>query len=499
MARLMILGVSPLPFEVTNRSFGPGTRTWQLVQPLLEDGHTVHLIAMRIPMTYADDTPPELVERREGLTYASVDESLYFQSRYIQERHDEFQPDAVIFAHGSASFADWTLDTKVPVWIDFCGHVMTEAQAKAAVYLDDSFLDYFFSRVLGALFRGDAFSAVSEAQRWALVGELGLAGRLNSRTNGTDLVHTIPCGVEEQDYTHDQTVLRGVDVGEDAFVVLWSGGFNTWTDVDTMFEGLVYAMDRDPTVRFVATGGQIDGHDEKTYPRFTTMIEGSPYRDRFALKGWLPRDVVHNYYFEADVGINCEKDIYEVRLGSKHRILDWSRAALPVISTRVTELSFAVEEDDVGFICAPADPEELGRAILKAVARRSELASIGEKFRLSMRRRYGFNLTTEALREWARKPRFAGDRGRDATCLEALVDKGSSGVESTVNVEDDSEIIHHLQTTEPGAGAGHGIDEPPPDTSRYSWLLRVVKKSYSDGGMGMIIRRWWLRLTGRKS
>jgi glycosyltransferase involved in cell wall biosynthesis len=450
-------------------------------------------------MTYADDAPPEIVDRRQGLTYASVDESVYFQSSYIQDRYAEFQPEAVIFAHGSASFADWILNTDVPVWIDFCGHVMTEAQAKAAVYLDDSFLDYFFSRILGALFRGDAFSSVSEAQRWALVGELGLAGRLNSCTNGVDLVHTIPCGVEEQDYTHDRTVLRGVDVGEDAFVVLWSGGFNTWTDVDTMFEGLVYAMDRDPTVRFVATGGQIDGHDEKTYPRFEEMIENSPHRDRFVLKGWLPRDLVHNYYFEADVGINCEKDIYEVRLGSKHRILDWSRAALPVISTRVTELSFAVEEDGVGFVCDPANPEALGCAILKAVARRSELASIGERFRNSMRQRYGFSLTTQPLRDWARNPRVIGDRESDDTCLKALVNKETPSVESAVSVGDDPAENDHSQSAPPDTGAVHGVDEPPFDISRYHWLLRVVKKSYSDGGIGMVIRRAWLRLTGRKN
>ncbi len=140
-------------------------------------------------------------------------------------------------------------------------------------------------------------------------------------------------------------------------------------------------MDRDPSIRFVATGGQIDGHDEITYPRFVDLIEASPHRDRFVLKGWLPRDLVPNYYFEADVGINCEKDIYEVRLGSKHRILDWSRAGLPVVSTRVTELSAAVEEDDVGFICDAGDPEALGRAILEAVEKRDELKEMGERFR----------------------------------------------------------------------------------------------------------------------
>ena len=486
MSRLLILGVSPLPFESTERSFGPGTRTWQLTEPLLNDGHEVLLVGMRIPMTYPDDAPIELVERRGRLNYASITGELYFQTPYVQNVYNDFQPDAVIFAHGSASFADSLLDVSVPIWIDLCGHVMAEAQAKAAVYRDDSYLDYFFRKMLGSLFKGDVFSTVSDAQGWALIGELGMAGRLNSRTDGVRLVHTIPCGVEEEDYSHEKNVLRGIDVEDDDFVVLWSGGFNTWTDIDTMFEGLSYAMDRDPSIRFVATGGQIDGHDEITYPRFVDLIEASPHRDKFILKGWLQRDLVPNYYFEADVGINCEKDIYEVRLGSKHRILDWSRAGLPVVSTRVTELSEAVEEDNVGFICEAGDPEALGRAVLRAVERRDELKEIGNRFRLAMRRRYGFGESTSALRNWARSPVFAPDHGLPPTCLQAMVSEIESSGEDVC--EESDEAVSMVPNS-------IGDARPPAGENRLQWLSRVVRKSHQDGGFGMIIKRAVNQLT----
>jgi glycosyltransferase involved in cell wall biosynthesis len=340
--------------------------------------------------------------------------------------------------------------------------------------------------MLGSLFRGDVFSTVSDAQAFALIGELGMAGRLNSRTNGHTLVHPIPCGVEEDDYRHAATVLRGVDVGDDDFVVLWSGGFNTWTDVDTMFDGLSRAMDRDPSVHFVATGGQIDGHDELTYPRFVERIEASPHRDRFHLKGWLPRDLVPNYYFEADVGINCEKDIYEVRLGSKHRILDWSRAALPVVTTRVTELSMAVEADGVGFVVPPADAEALAGAVIEAASRRHELAEMGERFRRSMRRRYGFRASTAPLREWARSPTAAPDRGRIDTCLARVLAPAPADVAPAAGAESMGD------SPEPEA-----VHPPPPvDETRREWLLRVIRKSYRDGGIPMILRRAAERLTG---
>ena len=491
MSRLLILGVSPLPHESTERSFGPGPRTWQLTEPLLEDGHEILLVGMRIPMTYPDETPPELIEQRGQLSYASVTGEVYFQTPYVQNAYDGFHPDAVIFAHGSASYVDSILDSSVPVWIDLCGHVMAEAQAKAAVYDDDTYLDYFFHKMLGSLFRGDVFSTVSDAQGWALVGELGMAGRLNSRTDGVRLVHTIPCGAEENQYQHDTRVLRGIDVDDEDFVVLWSGGFNTWTDVDTMFEALSIAMDRDPSIRFVATGGQIDGHDEITYPRFVDLINASTHRDRFILKGWLARNLVHNYYFEADVGINCEKDIYEVRMGSKHRILDWSRAGLPVVSTRVTELSEAVEEDGVGFICDAGDPAALAGAILEAVEHRDELAELGEACRRSMRRRYGFYASTAALRAWAGDPTFAPDRDRQPTCLQAALAVAPIEPEAAPEQPESDAAGRNVPDS-------LGSAPPPPDETRLQWLGRVMRKSYQDGGFAMILRRAAAKIGGRQ-
>ena len=43
--------------------------------------------------------------------------------------------------------------------------------------------------------------------------------------------------------------------------MLWSGGYNLWTDVDTLFRGLEAAMARNPKVHFLSTGGAIDGTD----------------------------------------------------------------------------------------------------------------------------------------------------------------------------------------------------------------------------------------------
>ena len=135
MSKLLVLGVCPLPFESVTRSFGPGTRTWQLVEPLINDGHEVTLVALRTPGTYPDDTPEEVIHRDGCFNYASIPHEAFCETQYINNVYRDMKPDAVIFAHGSASYFEHLLEPDVPVWIDLCGHVMAEAQANARMAL----------------------------------------------------------------------------------------------------------------------------------------------------------------------------------------------------------------------------------------------------------------------------------------------------------------------------------------------------------------------------
>src|SRR4030042_1369409 len=84
---------------------------------------------------------------------------------------------------------------------------------------------------------------VSESQRRAAIGELGAVGRLTAETCGYELVSVIPCAHVPPEEAPPRTdaragrVARGRIVPDDAFVVLWSGGFNVWSDVATLGAG----------------------------------------------------------------------------------------------------------------------------------------------------------------------------------------------------------------------------------------------------------------------
>lgn len=279
---------------------------------------------------------------------------------------------------------------------------------KAAVYSDDAYLERFNRIDHAVVTRADRFSTVSLRQKYELVGELAFAGRLTSSTTGYDFVSEIPSAYTDTSIVEESgSSLQEMVPG--CFLVLWSGGYNTWTDIATLFDGLTYAMDRDPGICFVSTDGSIDGHDELTYPSFVSLIDNSPHRDRFLLEGWLDRDAARFYYRACDVGINSDAETYEVMFGSRTRIIDWGAAGLPALSTDLCELTAELSARGLLYTFPPGDPEALGRQLLDLSARRRDLKDTGARLREYVLERFSGEATTEPLRGWASEPTHSPD------------------------------------------------------------------------------------------
>jgi len=143
------------------------------------------------------------------------------------------------------------------------------------------------------------------------------------------------------------------------------------------------------------------------------MIDSSPYGDRFVMKGWIRGEDVPNYYLEADIGINIDKDIYEVRLGSKNRILDWFRAGLCVLSSNVCELTDLIEKEKIGYTFKPYDHKELSSKLIYLAGHPDEVkktADAGRKYGLE---NFNFGRTTRRLQKWAASPSYSPDKGKE--------------------------------------------------------------------------------------
>lgn len=410
--RVLILGCSPLPFENQKMNYAPGGRTWQFAKALADDGHAVCVIAMRIPGAYATDSGAVDQFDEGGVLVYTVDHEVFRRPGVVDGVFEALQPDVVIGASSTVpALRAVEIAGDRPVWVDLFGDLMAEAQARLEVYPDGDLRGYrdVLVELLG---RGDCFSVVSERQWFNAIGQLGLVGRLNRETIGTDLVHTIPCCVRDESGSGPLESPPVVDDEFDAgdLVVLWSGGFNTWCDVDTLFDGVERAMSKNGSIRLVVTGGAISGHDDLTYPRFLDRVGRSEYRERFFIKGQIEANQLAAYVERADVGIVTERRLLERTLGSSGRILEWVEVGLPVICTAISELGSELEEHDLASIYRVGDAEDLSRTMLEIASdpgAARDRAARGRRYALD---HWSVSATTAPLRCWVR----TGGRSPDA-------------------------------------------------------------------------------------
>jgi len=419
MTKVLVFGFGPLPVE-NLRMIGPSLRTWHFLKVLLDGGHDVCLIGYRPHSgVYPVDLPDVVSQRNGRFLYHSLVDRLWFSPKAMRALVNEWAGDCVIgvTTAGAAAAADFA--GSLPLWADLYGSIMAEAQVKALVYGDDSYLAHFWEMERKVLERADMISAVSERQKWAVVGELGMWGRLNQWTSGYDFVNVIPVASETTPFERRAPFLRGKWVDENAFIVLYTGGYNTWTDVETLFKALECVMAVRPEVVFVSTGGQIEGHDDMTYARFQSMIRRSAFRDRYKLLGWLPGEDLQSCYLESNLGVITDRISYEALLGSRTRVLGWMRAGLPCVLSSLTELAQDVVRAGAGLAYAPENVDDLTRCLRQCAEQPKATREMGRRGRQLLVERFSFEATSEALRAWAAQPAHAPDYGHDVPKLVA--------------------------------------------------------------------------------
>jgi glycosyltransferase involved in cell wall biosynthesis len=344
--KVLFLGSCPLPIEEGVPIQGPGLRTWQLAKPVCDAGHTVMALLLRTEGVYPDSSHDIISSTPyQNFLMYNMSYNALTDKNQIRKMAEDFKPDAIV---GAASVLPNLVASDLvdlaPFWADCFGDPITEIQAKCEVYGSDQCADELFTvwkYYKTILNRADQFSALSNAQNHAIVGQLGFLGRLGFETSGSPLIHTIPCGVEDVLLFEKQPepILRGNKFPKDAFVVCFSGSYNTWMDLDSLFQGMEESMNRLPNLWFLSIGGGTKGYNEKLYLDFCQKVEHSPHKDRYMLCGWVPFKEVSRYYAESTVGINFDRFTYEGVLGSRNRILQFLAHGLPVVTTPLSEIA----------------------------------------------------------------------------------------------------------------------------------------------------------------
>ncbi len=419
MTRVMIIGYGPLPRPGTQYTSSVVLRTRHLFKPLVEAGLTVNLYTLPIPGSEGPEGEVAAMtpDHYEGFTYQRfTNHSAEFAIQTLTEQARQLEPDALVGVNTYPSYIGAMIPTTIPLWADLNGYWMAEMQGRCSVEKDDSMLAdaWAIERVIAR--RLDKFSAVSRPQLHAVLGEMASIGRLNQHTFQYQFGHHLPNAHyrwEAPPPTEGEAapgpVLRGPLVPPEAFVILWSGGFNVWCDIPNLVKAMDTLMERHPEVHFVSTGGRIEGVVTQVYQTFEELVEQSPYTERYHLLGWVESEKLPSIYREADLGINVDSINYETLFGARNRINAMAAEDLPVASTLGTEISEWLN-DGQAIISAPMrEPQVLAKKISRLIEHRDRLRQLAENARRIMEHDFSYEATTRHLLNWLKAPQLAPD------------------------------------------------------------------------------------------
>ncbi len=411
MSRVLVVGMGVPSFVPWPRHAGPGLRTAHFACALSRAGHDVLVVAVLGEHDPVPEWPAAPGPRVEFTTEAAL------ASAATRARLERFAPDAVVGVTVYAAALAVRLGLDAPLWADVFGDLMAEAQAKAAREESDWSLVHFWTLLAPVLERADRWSAVSVAQSHALVGQLGLSGRLGARTAGEELVHVIPCAAEAAGEAADRTAARqALGLRDEDVVLLSCGGVNTWCDVETLASGVAQAMKEDDRLHLVVTGGAIPGHDDASWPSLVARLGQLPAA-RVHLLGWIDSPRLAGLYAASDLALHVERRLYERRLGAENRVVEWLAHGLACVTTAESEAGEQLVREGLAVGCRAGDAADLARAIGEALGASGSGASglarsreIAARARAWATRERGYSVTARPLVEWCSSPAFARDR-----------------------------------------------------------------------------------------
>ncbi|MBX7244161.1 MAG: glycosyltransferase [Candidatus Sumerlaeaceae bacterium] len=434
---IVVFGAGPLSGEANFPVTAPGSRTWQLAATAAGalagiPGSKVFVVGLEgasreVPpggiVWRAGGNPLHVVSGVRSVSIEQGTDIIYLPHtidvfKSISD-NDEIPPlelpenlDAVLgcaSVQPCATAARFALLRKLPVWIDFFGDPFSEIQTRAEIHpaegeANDGAMEHAWQLFLQAILRGDRFSALSSAQRLAVIGQLGVTGRLNRFTSGCDFVHEIPYAVIPDELPETPWPDHSQQV-----TVMWGGSFNTWMDVDSLVAGVAKAIHQRPQLRILVVGGRIEGYNDASYARFIDGIQREGVDRAVHLMDWQSLERVRSLYSQCHAGLSIDRFTYEAELGSRTRIVNFLAAGRPVISTVVTQLTRELSEKGFVLPFRIGDPDDLSRALTDVVDRVREMKDLGSRAREYVLSRFDATTVGKPLIDWVRSPQPAAD------------------------------------------------------------------------------------------
>ncbi len=285
--RILLIGHGPLPGDGSHYTGFPQLRTASFLEGLRSTPMQVGLVELHTSGPPAREPPvarPLARERRDyrhwRLHMASPDWLPTLRALVA-----DWKPGAIVTAgpyHPMRAAIAAAGD--LPLWIDVPGDPFAEAQAMQSAARTGFSPEPGSSRqphadqvaaYVAALQRGDSFSVISRAQGHAILGQLGMVGRLATSPVDWPWFRVVPPLYPISSLPLQQPRHRAPG---SPLVLLLAGGFNTWLDVETIAEGLHMAMSSGADISVICTGGAFRATTSGPTGAFATWWPGDPTR-----------------------------------------------------------------------------------------------------------------------------------------------------------------------------------------------------------------------------
>lgn len=403
--KALLFGLGPLPFEKAQYNSSGGARFWAFIEEALKlfTKNQIDILLLGATPFYKFS---QLTENKphikviNGFKVTIVSEALAFNN-YLESLVNSGQYSSISSVCTYPSYFISRINKiNIPWWADLYGDPIVEGQSKAYTYNDNLYMHNMKSLLEPIIKKADYFTVCSERQKYVLIGELAISGRLTKENEGIDLVNYVPIPFFENSHRRSRTNRNG------NFKLLWIGGYNTWADTKTLFNGLYIAMKTNPKIRFISTGGSIKGHDTITYETFAKVVNNCELKNNMDLLGYVSQEKLISLLKECDLGLNVDRYNYEGLIGGRTRVNTFIEYKLPTLTTNLSEIPKTMEENKLAITFNPGDYADLSRKILWAANHRDKLAKMTNKAYAYFKNYYVPHRYLSKYRDWLLNPTF---------------------------------------------------------------------------------------------
>ena len=365
---------------------GSGIRAWALGKGLESRGHHVHY-TMPAPALKGRESqvPPEYLAGA-------------WTTNNLQTIIDASSPDVIVCC-GWPNLT-WVERANVPVALDLTGpHLLERAYQGHKTVAENS------AEKLRALSMGDFFTCIGERQKYYFDAWLTQAGVDVSTLS--DLLTVVPYSVDPRLPEH----VWPEDWNDNEVQFVFGGIFLPWQNPAPALLTVASTITRAGKGRLDIIGGKHPFYPIET-SGFSALLEKLTALERVRLSGLMSHGDLIERYRRAHVAVDIFMPNTERELAFPSRTVNYLWCGLPVIHPAFSEVAEHIRAYEAGWIVPHDDPEALSNVVMSILANPDEAKRRGQNAQRLASERFSWDVTSEPLADFLRRPYMRPQRAR---------------------------------------------------------------------------------------